>query len=267
MICEAVRSGCTDPAAFNYDATANQDDDSCVAVVLGCTDPAADNYDATANQDDDSCVFLGCMNPNADNHDATANQDDGSCTTTVVTKSQGAYCDYTDGSISITGVADCDAAAVSLGLDDTTATADQYAGYPYGCFWYNNMLWFNTRSSLDRCDRHSKYCLCHTTVALVPGCTDPDADNYDAAANSDDDSCTTTVAAGCTNPAAENYDATANHDDGSCTTTVVTKSQGAYCDYTDGSISITGVADCDAAAVSLGLDDTTATADQYAGYP
>jgi hypothetical protein len=49
-------SGCTDPTAFNYDATANTDDGSCVAVVSGCTDATAFNYDATANTDDGSCV-------------------------------------------------------------------------------------------------------------------------------------------------------------------------------------------------------------------
>ncbi len=49
-----------------------------------------------------------------------------------------------------------------------------------------------------------------TTVA---GCTDPAADNYDAAATVDDGSC---IYLGCTDEAADNYDAQANEDDGSC---------------------------------------------------
>jgi hypothetical protein len=58
--------GCTDPAAFNYDSTATQDDGSCVAVVLGCTDNTTLNYDGTtaatnynnnANTDDGSCLY------------------------------------------------------------------------------------------------------------------------------------------------------------------------------------------------------------------
>ena len=32
--------------AFNYNADANTDDDSCIAVVEGCTDETAFNYNA-----------------------------------------------------------------------------------------------------------------------------------------------------------------------------------------------------------------------------
>ncbi|MBT5354593.1 MAG: DUF1566 domain-containing protein, partial [Flavobacteriales bacterium] len=49
--------GCTDPTAFNYDASANTDDGSCIAVVNGCTDPTASNYNAAANTDDGSCII------------------------------------------------------------------------------------------------------------------------------------------------------------------------------------------------------------------
>ena len=47
----------------------------------------------------------------------------------------------------------------------------------------------------------------------INGCTDQEADNYDAAATDDDGTC---EYLGCTNPLAENYDSTANVDDGSC---------------------------------------------------
>ena len=57
----------------------------------------------------------------------------------------------------------------------------------------------------------------------IYGCTDPNADNYDATANIDDGSCVYTLDPdpvvkiyGCTDPNALNYDATANVDDGSC---------------------------------------------------
>jgi hypothetical protein len=49
--------GCTDPTAFNYDASANTDDGSCIAVVNGCTDATATNYNASANTDDGSCII------------------------------------------------------------------------------------------------------------------------------------------------------------------------------------------------------------------
>ena len=45
------------------------------------------------------------------------------------------------------------------------------------------------------------------------GCTDENADNYDADAEYDDGSC---VTAGCTDSAACNYNAEADTDDGSC---------------------------------------------------
>ncbi|MFT7345734.1 MAG: hypothetical protein ACI9CP_000175, partial [Cryomorphaceae bacterium] len=51
--------------------------------------------------------------------------------------------------------------------------------------------------------------------AVVNGCTDPTAFNYNASANTDDGSCIAAVN-GCTDPTAFNYDASANTDDGSC---------------------------------------------------
>lgn len=54
----------------------------------------------------------------------------------------------------------------------------------------------------------------------VRGCTDSEANNYDAEAEEDDGSCTydePDPVSGCTDPAANNYDAEAEEDDGSCT--------------------------------------------------
>ena len=52
-------SGCTDPTAFNYLWTANQDDGSCVPIIYGCTDSIGTyNYDSLANIDDGSCCYI-----------------------------------------------------------------------------------------------------------------------------------------------------------------------------------------------------------------
>ena len=51
----AIITGCTDPLAFNYNATANSDDGSC--CYAGCTDILAGNYNASACADDGSCVY------------------------------------------------------------------------------------------------------------------------------------------------------------------------------------------------------------------
>ncbi len=56
---------------------------------------------------------------------------------------------------------------------------------------------------------------CTCTPPTVYGCTDRNANNYNADANTDDGSCTYTVK-GCTDPNANNYNSNANTDDGSC---------------------------------------------------
>lgn len=52
----------------------------------------------------------------------------------------------------------------------------------------------------------------------LPGCTDPDANNYDPSATTDDGTCTyDTDIPGCTDPSANNYDPSATVDNGTCT--------------------------------------------------
>ena len=46
------------------------------APISGCMDPFADNYDATATVDDGSCLYTGCTDPNATNYCATCNVND-----------------------------------------------------------------------------------------------------------------------------------------------------------------------------------------------
>ncbi|WP_306641037.1 LamG-like jellyroll fold domain-containing protein [Sanyastnella coralliicola] len=53
--CLPLIEGCMDPAACNYDATAQTDDGSC-QLPDGCTDPMAPNYDPAATCDDGSCA-------------------------------------------------------------------------------------------------------------------------------------------------------------------------------------------------------------------
>ena len=49
--------GCMDESAFNYNASVNSDDGSCVAVVNGCIASEACNYTEIANTDDGSCEY------------------------------------------------------------------------------------------------------------------------------------------------------------------------------------------------------------------
>ena len=61
----------------------------------------------------------------------------------------------------------------------------------------------------------------------VPGCTNPDASNYDPLATDDDGTC---IIEGCTDADAQNYDAAATSDNGTCEFLIV-GTQG--CTYAD----------------------------------
>ncbi len=80
-------SGCTDPTATNYNASATLDDGSCTypPPVPGCTDPTATNYNPAATVDDGTCTYPpvpvpGCTDPTATNYNPAATVDDGTCT-------------------------------------------------------------------------------------------------------------------------------------------------------------------------------------------
>jgi len=45
----------------------------------GCTDPAAENYDPFAQRNDGNCIYRGCTDPNSSNYNPQANVSDGSC--------------------------------------------------------------------------------------------------------------------------------------------------------------------------------------------
>jgi hypothetical protein len=186
LINSLIVEGCNDPTAFNYDASANTDDGSCIAVVNGCMDPTAFNYDASANIDDGSCIAVvnGCTDPTAFNYDASANTDDGSCIAVVNGCTDPTAFNYD----------------ASANTDDGSCIA-----VVNGC---TDPIAFNYDASANTDDG--------SCIAVVNGCTDPLYTEYDASANTDDGSCTTLVVNGCTDPIAFNYDALANTDDGSC---------------------------------------------------
>jgi hypothetical protein len=176
--------GCTDPTAFNYDASVFIDDGSCIAVVNGCTNSLAINYDASANTDDGSCLVNGCTDPTACNYNSAANVDDASCSYAVSN-------------------ADCSGACLTGYTTDGTGACVAVVN---GC---TDPTAFNYNASANTDDGS----------CIVNGCTDPTAFNYDASATTDDGSCVAVVN-GCTDPTAFNYDASANTDDGSCVAVV-----------------------------------------------
>ena len=238
--------GCTDPIAINYDSSANTDDGSCIYQVLGCIDPAACNYNANANTDDGSCeefgctdflalnydssiisvcddgscIIPGCTDPAACNYNSSATVDDNSCESQGCTDSTAnnydlnAGCD--DGSCTYT--VDCNgdvngtAVLDRCGVCDGDGTSCQGCMDPAAISGYDASYIADCNGDEPATGSYGDTSCC-TYEAL--GCTDPLANNYDPAANTDDGTCTYTVM-GCTDPNATNYDSSATQDDGKC---------------------------------------------------
>ena len=207
-----AQSGCSDPTAPNYYCNTAfdcvfsgmgpggapifslpagfVDDGSC--LYYGCTNSLADNYDSNANTDDGSCEFSGCTDDGlqnwsvspgeaACNYDSLATLNDGTCTYPLT------YYDCDNNCLNDTdGDGVCDELEV-LGCTDSNA----FSGY-------------NPNATDDD----------GSCIAVVEGCMDDSAYNYDSTANTYDGSCC--FIAGCTDNSMFNYNSSACHDDGSC---------------------------------------------------
>ena len=136
--------------------------------ITGCTDPTADNYESCANINQ-ACQYDGCTSPKACNFDPSANADDGSCDfVTCAACPLGFACNY-DPEASLYKVGACDfASCEGEGMAE---------------------------SGGDR-----------TGMAMLEGCTIPQACNYNANADTDDGSCDFDCY-GCMNSEACNFEA------------------------------------------------------------
>ena len=204
-----INSGCTDPAACNFDVAATCDDGSCdfgnpacpdpCNAILGCTDVTACNYDPDATCEDGNCDFgnpacpdpcnaiLGCTDATACNYDPDATCEDGNC-------------DF--------GVPACpDPCNAILGCTDVTA-----CNYDPDATCEDGNCDFGVPACPDPCNE-------------MLGCTDVTACNYDPDATCDDGNCDFGVLAcpdpcnailGCTDVTACNYDPDATCEDGNC---------------------------------------------------
>ena len=180
--------GCTDANACNFDATAAFDDGSCeYASCTGCQDPNACDFDSEATIagacDYDSCA--GCTNPIADNYDSTATIDNGTCEIPGCTIPQACNFDseatVNDGSCEFescinAGCTDADA----CNYDPTAVLLDNSCVFPgFPC---------DDGDDMTINDTVGEDCNC-AGEAVVNGCTDSSACNYDPSANVDDGSC------------------------------------------------------------------------------
>ena len=190
----------------SYNADADIADDSLCeyALVQGCTDEAACNYDAAAEQDNGSCELP------AEGYDC-----DGNCLSgTLVSVSNDGY--PSEVSWSITGCDGSElisGGAPFAGCADLSGGYSVSMSDSWGDGWSGAVISVEDAAySLASGSSAEDIATC-----AVPGCTDSTATNYNSAANVDDDSCEYAIAQGCTDTLACNFDADAIVDDASCT--------------------------------------------------
>ncbi|KAL3929928.1 MAG: hypothetical protein SGPRY_001749, partial [Prymnesium sp.] len=184
-------SGCTNPAAENYDPSATFDSGVCSVTILGCTDSNAFNQNVNATQDDGSCnypveVIVGCTDPLADNFNPAA-MVDALCVYTGCTDSSAL-------NFNPSAQIDSGCIAVSRGCTDTRAS--------------NFLLSANTLCV----EGDGSGC----TPCALPGCPDSLNVAYTSWATFDDGMTCAFLLRGCTNSQAENYVGEAQVDDASC---------------------------------------------------
>lgn len=214
--------GCTDSGACNYDALANEDDGSCdFESCAGCTDPTACNYDGSATLDDGSCCLQNCVTLTL--WDTGGDGWDGEQIEIVL-----------DGS-----------PYWSEALENGHERVIQHC-WANGCYEAKLGEFFGFPFLLDNPDE--RYWQAEITLAgnapvadepgiiladvlvggklgqevrwdlnSTPGCSDPNACNYDPGATCNNGTCEYASCQGCTYEGASNYDPAAGVDDGSCT--------------------------------------------------
>ena len=213
--------GCTDPTANNYDDEATFDDGSCEYTVYGCTDASANNYDPEATEDDGSCEYdvteltyvgaecnVDCDLSGPYYYVVTTWTNTGNveitnfCAEWDVLGGQGDVQECYNG-----GLMPGDTVLLTFGPFNSNGSPVAWA--------YLQVI--NGVELVPQIENYETlYCWGDAQASCVYGCTDQDANNYDATADVDDGSCTYDIF-GCTDPQANNYDAEANVDDGSCT--------------------------------------------------
>jgi len=264
----APSCGCTDMTACNYDASASDDDGTCIGIADGACDcdgnvldecgtcggdGIADgtcdcdgnvldalgvcggtcSSDADGNGVCDNTEIFGCMDTTACNYDMAATQDDGSC---GVLDACG-VCLGDDSSC--TGCTDMDACNY-----DSTATIDDGTNCDFADEFLDcagNCL--NDSNGDGVCDEQE-----------LEGCTVEMACNFNPLATINDGSCdfTSCLAIGCMDIDACNYDPEADYEDGTCVYALAPYDcEGVCVTDTDGD----GVCDVDE---TFGCTDTTA---------
>lgn len=185
----------------------------CDNAILGCTDPGASNYNPEATVSDGSCEYSGCTDPSALNYSPSATVDDGSCVycngeNSVLTSLY--ICTFSNGGFVSMNITDPSGNVVfsspvlgngqifyyDLCLDASTCYTVNMTNTSGAAGWYGGYFWINggngqvINESLDpNLVSESTYFSVDGSCTAIPGCTDPNATNYNPFANVDNGSC------------------------------------------------------------------------------
>jgi len=190
VACSDVIAGCMDETMFNYDSLANVSSGACEEIVYGCMDSEALNFNADVNTDDVSCIY-GC-----DGEFVTVNVTEGSYASEVSWELLNATGDtlMSGGGLDFTE-------QICLPIGDAFIFA---AHDSYGDGWNGGSF------SVVSCEAIMEGGV--EQVGDTP--TDIGADYQFTVVSCAD------IVPGCTNVQAENFNADATHSDGSCVFTM-----------------------------------------------
>ena len=231
--------GCTFPNACNYNPEADyQIQGSCdFTSCTGCTNPEACNYDSEATIDNGLCDLpdfaydcdgnclndadgdgvcdelevLGCTDGNSPNFNPYATDDDGTCLVGGCTVT--AACNF-DPEADYLLAGACEFSSCVGCMDVNACNFDPEAlvpnlalcTYPAGQFLDCDGNCTDDADGDGVCDQFE-----------IPGCTDPEAQNYNPQATDDNGTCQAAQVGGCILPFACNYNPEANfYIPGSC---------------------------------------------------
>jgi uncharacterized delta-60 repeat protein len=180
--------GCTDPLACNYNPLANQSNGTCIYPGTPCDDG---NPNTTNDSIGSNCncvgnlIVTGCMDPASCNYNPLATIDNGSCLY------PGSLCnDNNPNTIndSINPDCNCIGDIIVLGCTDPLSCnfnplANQNDG---SCIYPDTPCDDNNPDTMN--DTYDSSCNC-VGIAMVPGCMDPLACNFNPLANIEDNSC------------------------------------------------------------------------------
>lgn len=181
--------GCMTPNACNYDSAATIDDDSCIIINDSCDDGDMFTFNDIIGADcicagEPTVVIEGCTAIEACNYNPEATFEDGSC------ELPGYPCDDNDPNTMGDALGlDCVCSGMIVGCMDMTAcNYNAFAAIEDGSCLFPGSSCDDGNAGTSN-DVYGADCICAGELIQVVGCTNADACNYDAAANTDDGSC------------------------------------------------------------------------------